>query len=403
MAGLYTAAAAIGGSLISGMFGKSNAKTQAAAAAQDQRTTGVTDEFFKQLQQSISQMDKSVAEKLFGTSNTTDIINQLQTMQQQQATTGNTATDQTQTTVRGDAGANNAVLQNIMQLSQQFGNGGEQAMDAAIAKTLRSGAGALAGVGNRSGTFGDTTTAILQNDLSTRAAEAGVLAQQNAQTATSNSLAQLMQALQGGQEVTKGNQVATNSQNTNTSSTNQTTANNTSNTTTTQDRTAQETAAERTATSTEGQSKQTTDTFQDYLKDKSAGVGTKTDLTAKLGQGIGTAPTVGTGAPGTPTAGQPAGGATTNPLAGINLQLPALPPTGAPVTGAVMGGQPSNAPVAQVAAQPALGLPVAGMPAKVNPLEGIVQTTQPLDPNNPLSQMAIDMPGYAPVNRFAVM
>lgn len=374
--------------LLNNALGSKDAKTAAAAQAQDTRTTGVTDEFFKQLQQSISQMDKSVAEKLFGTSNTTDIINQLQTMQQQQQTTGNTATDQTQTTVRGDATANNAVLQNIMQLSQQFGNGGQQAMDAAIAKTLRSGAGALAGIGNRSGTFGDTTTAILQNDLSTRAAEAGVLAQQNAQTATSNSLAQLMQALQGGQEVTKGNQVATNTQNTNTTGTTQNTGTNTSSTTTTQDRTAQETAAERTATSTEGQSKQTTDTFQDALKDKTAGVGTGTNPLATLGQGIGTAPTVGTGAPGTPTAGQPAGGATPNPLAAVNLQLPAMP--GTPVnTAPVMNGQPSNAPMAQIAVQP-------------NPLAGIVQTGQSMDPNNPLGQMGIELPGYVD-KRFAVM
>ena len=297
-------------------------------------------------------------------------------------------TDQTQTTVRGDATANNAVLQNIMQLSQQFGNGGEQAMDAAIAKTLRSGAGALAGIGNRSGTFGDTTTAILQNDLSTRAAEAGVLAQQNAQTATSNSLAQLMQALQGGQEVTKGNQVATNTQNTNTTGTTQNTGTNTSSTQTTQDRTAQETAAERTATSTEGQSKQTTDTFNDALKDKTAGVGTNNNPLATLGQGIGTAPTIGTGAPGTPTAGQPAGGATPNPLAGMNLQLPVMP--GTPVnTAPVMNGQPSNAPMAQIAVQP-------------NPLAGIVQTGQSMDPNNPLGQMGIELPGYVD-KRFAVM
>lgn len=396
----------IGGGLgiVSNLLGSKDAKTAAAAQAQDTRTTGVTDEFFKQLQQSISQMDKSVAEKLFGTSNTTDIINQLQTMQQQQQTTGNTATDQTQTTIRGDAGANNAVLQNIMQLSQQFGSGGQQAMDAAINKVLRSGAGALAGVGNRSGTFGDTTTAILQNDLATRAAEAGVLAQQNAQTATSNSLAQLMQALQGGQEVTKGNQVATNTQNTNTTGTTQNTGTNTSSTQTTQDRTAQETAAERTATSTEGQSKQTTDTFNDALKDKTAGVGTNNNPLATLGQGIGTAPTIGTGAPGTPGAGQAPGGATTNPLAGFNLQLPALPATGAPVTAAVMGGQPSNAPVAQVAQPGAAvgGVPQVGGPAAVNPLTGIVQTTQPLDPNNPLGQMGIELPGYVD-QRFAVM
>lgn len=380
----------LGSTLLGGLFGSKNAKTAAQAQAQDVRTTETSNEFFQQLQQAISQMDKSVAEKLFGTSNTTDVINQLQTMQQQQTAAGQSATDQTQTTIRGDAAANNAVLQNIMQLSGQFSGGGQQAMDAAIAKTLRSGAGALAGVGNRSGTFGDTTTAILQNDLTTRAAEAGVLAQQNAQTAASNSLAQLMQALQGGQEQTIGKAATTNTQNTNTTGTTQNTGTNTSNTTTTQDRTAQEKATEQSSTGTTGSSTSNKDTFQDALKDKTAGIGTSNPVVGTLGQGIGTQPTVGTGTP-----------MVQNPLQGMNLQLPALP--GQQVNMAVMGQPAAGGVVQPAVVNPTAGLPAQTGPIKVNPLDGIVNTTQPLDPNNPLAALDLQVPGQYLDKRFAVM
>jgi hypothetical protein len=384
---------------VNGRVSRLNAKTAAEAQAQDQRTTGVSNEFFQQLQQAISQMDKSVAEKLFGTSNTTDVIKQLEALSAQ------STTDQSQTTVRGDAGANNAVLQNIMQLSGQLGNGGEDAMTAAINQTLRSGAGALAGVGNRSGTFGDTTTAILQNDLTTRAAEAGVLAKQNAQTATSNSLAQLMQALQGGQEVTTGKQAtATTQDKTNTGT-------NTSSTATTQDRTAQETATDRTSTNTSGQTNQTTDQFTDFYKDNNAGFNTNNNIIAQLGQNIGGAPATGQPAittqplplPGLPPVTPPnlntmREAQPTNPLAAvapsINAglqpgQLPAPPTTVAPT-----GGNPA----AQGGQLAAVGGPANTQPMEVNPLLRMMDTIG-LDPNNPLSRVDIGLPQYNPINR----
>jgi hypothetical protein len=274
-----------------------------------------------------------------------------------------------------------------MQLSQQLGNGGEDAMKAAIDKTLRSGAGALAGVGNRSGTFGDTTTAILQNDLAVRSAEAGVLAKQNAQTATGNTLAQLMQSIQAGQESTTGKAATTNTQNTNTSGTTQNTGTNTSNTSTTQDRNAQETAVDRTSTSTTGQSNTVTDNYTDFYKDGSSGFGTnKGNPLAQLGIGVGA---------GTP-------GVTTTPTntsqPGTPLALPSMP--------AAPGANPAVTPVGTTVA------PAAGPANGGNPLEqiaallpglmsGAQQTTKPIDPNNPLS----DLPVYGglPMNtRFTI-
>ena len=382
----------LGSTLLGGLFGNKSSKDSAAAAAQDQRTTGTSNEFFQQLQQAISQMDKSVAEKLFGTSNTTDVIKQLEALSAQ------SSTDQSQTTIRGDAGANNAVLQNIMQLSGQLANGGDDAMTAAINKTLRSGAGALAGVGNRSGTFGDTTTAILQNDLATRSAEAGVLAKQNAQTATSNSLAQLMQSLQAGQEVTTGKQnTATTQDKTNTGT-------NTSNTSTTQDRTANETATDRTSTSTSGQSNKTEDSYTDFYKDGSSGFGTtKGNPIAQLGVGVGT---------GGITTAPPGGQLTQTPLA-----LPSLPASG-PNLQAVMGQAPGANPLAALAptapggvqqpevvqpgAMAAAGGPVAGQAAEVNPLLAMMDNPDQLDPTNPLGKMQIGLPAYTPINRFSL-
>lgn len=389
-----TALNAIGnsaGNIVSDVLKNKNdkdiAKINAGAAAQDQRQTGVTNEFFQQLQQSLSQLDKSVVEKLFGTSDTNEITKQLQTMQQNQQTAGQSATDQTQTTIRGDAGANSAILQNIMQLSQQFGGDGDAVMDAAIGKTLRSGAGAIAGVGNRSGTFGDTTTALLQNDLVTRAAEAGVLAQSQRQGQMSQSLAQLMGSLQAGQEVTTGKQATTNTENVATTGQTQSTGQNTSSTQTTQDRTAQEKATETGATSTTGQSNQTSDVYTDFAKDGSTGMGSKngTNPIASLGQNIGNAPVgstqIGTAAPGTPV--QPA-----NPLA--NLQLPGLTlptvPGQAVNTKPVMSGQPVPAanPVAQIAGQATIDpqtLAALGLtPEQLQAMQGMQSVgTQPTD------------------------
>lgn len=359
---------------------KDVAKINADAQAQDQRQTGVSNEFFQQLQQSLSQMDKSVVEKLFGTSNTADVMSQLQTMQQEQQT------DQTQTTIRGDAGANQAVLSNILGLSEQFGTGGAEAMDAAINKVLRSGAGAIAGVGNRSGTFGDTTTALLQNDLVTRAGEAGVLAESQRQGQMSSSIAQLMASLQGGQETTTGKQATTTAGNTNTSGTN------TSNTTTTQDRTANEAATESNATSTTGQSNATTDTFTDFAKDPSQGMGSKNpNVLPTLGQNIGNAPQAPTNV--VPPSTLP--GAQPNPLANVNL-VGLAPKTNAipnpldgmvgnqatsPMSGTVTDGTGINQPAQAITSvQHAGAVPAAGQPtpsAQPSPIAGIALPTAP--------------------------
>ena len=188
-----------------------NAKTAADAAAQDQRTTTTASESFNQLQQMLSELTKNLSENTQGTQATTDIMGQLQKLMSQQATT------QDQTVTRGDAGVNQGVSQLLQNVITQMG-GGMSPGEAAMQQVLRSGAGAIAGVGNRSGIFGDTTTALLQNDLMAKAAEANV----NANTAM---LQQLGRLLQGGMETTTGKQNTTTDQATTTA------GKNTSNTT----------------------------------------------------------------------------------------------------------------------------------------------------------------------------
>lgn len=320
------AAGSIGSSLLGGLFGNKNAKTGAEAAAQDQRTTATENEFFQQLQQQLSKMDKNLAEQLFGTSNATDIMSQLQNMTQQQAT------DTTQTTTRGDAAVNTGVS-NVLQQTLQGLMGGGNPMELAMQKVLRSGAPALAGVSNRSGTFGDTTTALLQNDLMAKAAQAGV-------DANTNLITQLGQLLQGGTESTTGKQNLTNQQATNTS------GQSTSQQQNTQNRTATESATEATAGSSAGSSNKTSDAFQDFLKDGSAGYGTNKNVIADLGKGM-------------------TQGGTTNPL---QLLLPALQ--------------------LPVAGQPAPGAGIGDPTQLVNNGQNPVTAGQP----NPLADLAIDTP-----------
>lgn len=307
---LFKNIADLPGQALNARTSRLNAKTAAEAAAQDQRVTGV--ESFSQLQQMLSELTKNLSENTQGTQATTDIMDQLQKLMSQQATT------QDQTVTRGDAGVNQGVSQLLQNVITQMG-GGTSPGEAAMQQVLRSGAGAIAGVGNRSGTFGDTTTALLQNDLMAKAAEANV----NANTAM---LQQLGQLLQGGTETTIGKQNTTTDQSTSTE------GKNTSNTTSTQNRTASETAKESTNTSTAGTS--ITDTFQDYLKDGSAGYGTNKNVLASLGQGI------------TPQ--------------------PVAPPV-------VSGQPPAGAPTANPAVPPA-----------VNPLDGMLDTS---DPSNPMLQL----------------
>lgn len=337
-----TSAAIAGGagllnSLVGGLFGRKNAKTQAAAAAQDQRQTTVDTNTMQQLMEEISKMDKNVAEQLFGTSNTNEIMNSLQQLtaqQQQQETT-------TQTTERGGAGTNAALDTALQQVSGNLAGGGDAAFQAAVNQVLRSGMPAVANMGNRAGTFGDTTTALLQNDLAVKAAEAGVGAQQQAQSQNVSQLAQLAQALQQGREQTTG--VGNTTSNTTQTQTGQ--QSNQSSTETTQDRTAQETTTNQTQQGTSAVQTGTSDTLIDFGKDNSMNANQIINNLGKTNTGpnkvnlpttvlptqltdpvnTGQAPLPGTNTGGVPNINQPLpmpGGGAEGPLMGV------APPTG---------------------------------------------------------------------------
>jgi 3-dehydroquinate dehydratase len=205
------------------MYSANKSAGAAGASEKDYRNTQFTDEQSSQLSEMLSSMDKDVAEEIFGT----ETLQQLQqsVSQQQQSTTGQqsqqqqqeqqqqTSTDQTtqgqtdttsqqqqETTTTTQLG-DEQTRQRLSDVLNTLGGGSsaDDAMDVAMQQVLRSGAPAIANVGNRSGTFGSTAEAQLQNDLITKAAEAGTTARLDQQNTEMN---QLLQAIQAGQQGT---------------------------------------------------------------------------------------------------------------------------------------------------------------------------------------------------------
>lgn len=201
----------------SGIASKNNAKAQKDIAETPTRQTGIdltsgtttsdttsstdtsvlenvlnTESSINELMESLSQSQTqeevtSILEEVFGT----EVAQQIS----QLSSTGTTQETTEQVTERGDAASQQA----LQALIGDLGAGSDR-MQTAIDAVLRSGLPAVSGASARAGTFDDTTTALLQNDLTARAAAAG-LAAQDQQTAQ---LLQAIQAAQSGTETTTG-------------------------------------------------------------------------------------------------------------------------------------------------------------------------------------------------------
>jgi 3-dehydroquinate dehydratase len=170
-------------------------------------------------------MDKDVAEEIFGSETLQQLQQSVSQQEQQQSTTGqqsqqqqqeqqqqtnteqsttgqtDTTSQQQQETTTTTQLGDDLTRQRLADVMNTLGGGSsaDDAMDVAMQQVLRSGAPAIANVGNRSGTFGSTAEAQMQNDLITKAAEAGTTARLDQQNTEMN---QLLQAIQAGQQGT---------------------------------------------------------------------------------------------------------------------------------------------------------------------------------------------------------
>lgn len=203
-------ALAVGSLAASAYNAKKGRDAQKDAVETPTRTTGINEAIRKALQSTNSNSFTNVLEDIIGSENMTNLSNMMESFtqnstgksstntDQQQTTseTGTTAQDTKQTVQRGTE-ASNAALDSVI-TSIQGGSGDR--MQAAMDAVLRSGMPALSNAGNNAGAFNDTTSALLKNDLTVRAAEAGLQAEDNANA----QLLQAIQAAQGGTETTTG-------------------------------------------------------------------------------------------------------------------------------------------------------------------------------------------------------
>jgi hypothetical protein len=215
----------------------------------------------------------------------------------------NTAQQQQGTTTRGSAESQAA-------LSQLVGGGdGQAAVEAMIGKILREGKAGISNVGTRSGSFGSTTEQLLNNDLMTRAAEAGV-GQQNIQQQLQ---LEAIKAAQAGTEATTGSTLGQATGTTTDSSTGSETGNRTSDSTSQQQRESNNTATSDTSKTGTTNSTDRQTTLTDSLTDPRDGVsvfGQLKDLVDRgiqpTGGGITPPPEVGVGT--SPTSGSTGSG-----------------------------------------------------------------------------------------------
>lgn len=203
VATIGAAAVAVGGSMLAA---KKNAKAQKDAVETPTRSTDIQQALEQAFQSQDTTSITSVMEEIFGSEITSAIQSSMEETSSVQDTTQNTtAQEQTeQTLTRGDAESQEA----LGSLMSQLQGGGEEQMQAAMNQVLRSGMPAVSNVGARSGSFDGTTQALVQNDLITRAAEAGV----NQQNTMNQQLLDAIAASQAGTETTTG--TATSEQNT---------------------------------------------------------------------------------------------------------------------------------------------------------------------------------------------
>lgn len=268
----WAAGAALVGTIGGSLLGNKGAKDAAKIAAdKDTLTTDYSEDFVKQIQESISKLDKDVAEQMFGTSDTAEIMTQFQNSINQSQSQQTQQTEQV--TQRGNAQQQAALDDTIAQL-QAGGPSAQAAMDAAMNRVLRSGMPVVAGMGNRAGTFGDTNTALLQNDLAVKAAEAGAGVQLQQQNQNVQSLLQALGVGQAGTETTTG--TGQTAASTTEQGQQQTTGESSSSTETSQDRTAQESQTNTTNTSSEQETTSGSKQFTDVGSDTS--INPMTDL-----------------------------------------------------------------------------------------------------------------------------
>lgn len=182
---LWAAAIAAGGALLKDKV-SSNRGTENPAS--DSRTIEYQKQLEEMLQSTSNQETRNSIQEMLSQLQSTTQENTNQTSEQ--------VGQQTGTVNRGDAATNEA-LQGLL---QGGGPDGNAAMDAAIQRVLRTGAPAIANSANRAGSFDSTVTAQLQNDLTSKAAEAAAGIDLNQQNANRDALLDAIRAGQSGTE-----------------------------------------------------------------------------------------------------------------------------------------------------------------------------------------------------------
>lgn len=210
---------AAGGSLLGGLLGnKGNrdvARINAEAALADQRIAGIEQLLSELSRTQLTDETTSALENIFGTEIAEQIVNETRRQQQEQqtstdqTTTGQTTGTEERTTTRGNETTNQALNTLIGNLSSDNSGAAQSAVQAQVDRILREGSPAISNVLANSGGFDNTNAAILQNDLITKAAEAGAslqLAQDNTQRQ------QLLEAIAAGQVGTETSEAQTSEQ-----------------------------------------------------------------------------------------------------------------------------------------------------------------------------------------------
>lgn len=202
---LWAAGIALGGSLLSS---KINSNRGTENPASDSRTIDYQKQLEEMLQSTSNQETRNSIQEM---------LSQLQSSTQENTNqTSEQVGQQTGSVNRGDAATNEA-LQGLL---QGGGPDGNAAMDAAIQRVLRTGAPAIANSANNAGAFNSTVQAQLQNDLTSKAAEAAAGIDLNQQNANRDAL---LDAIRAGQAGTESNVVEDINKATGTTSTDSTT------------------------------------------------------------------------------------------------------------------------------------------------------------------------------------